>query len=113
REGVAGEFGGPGLDRAVGLCDLGGGVDAVVATEDAPGRIRLGPLALAGHDRVDQKPVGAHHADSAAPHAGRARLFAELVALGAHRVAPFELLDRVVARVGDQAVNRVQAVLVV
>ena len=41
-------------------------VEAVVAAEDAPWRVRLVALALAGDDRVDQEAVHADDADAAA-----------------------------------------------
>ncbi len=81
-----------------------------MAAEDAPRRVGLVAVALARDDRVDEEPVHPHHADAAAPLAGRARVVAQLVALRPHREAPFELLDRVVARVRDQAVDGVEPV---
>ena len=67
-------------------------------------------LTLAGDDRVDEEAVDANHPDAAAPLAGGARLVSQLVALGSHREPPFELLDRVVARVRDQTVDGVEPV---
>ena len=81
-----------------------------MAAEDAPRRVRVVALTLAGDDGVDEEAVDAHHADAAARTAGRARLVPQLVALGPHREAPLELLDRVIARVRDQAIDGVEAV---
>src|SRR5262249_2175564 len=66
------------LPSGAGVADQGR-VDAVLAAEDAPRRVRVVALAFAGDDRVDEEAVDAYHADAAAPLAGGARLIAQLV----------------------------------
>src|SRR5205823_2078495 len=88
RQRLPGELRRPGLGAAVRQPDDRGRVDPVLPAEDPPGRVALAALALAGDDRVDEEAVDADHADAAAPLAGRARIVAQLVALGPHREAP-------------------------
>ena len=69
------------------------------------------PVARAGEKTVDEKTVGAHHADAAAVFARRRGIVAQLVALGAQRELHLDLLDRHVAGVGEQVVDAVEPVL--
>ena len=83
-----------------------------MAAEDAPWRVGFVALTFARHDRVRQERVDTNDADATTPLASRGGLVAQLVAIGPHREAPLELLDRVVAGVGDQVVDRVHRVAV-
>ena len=59
---------------------------------------------------VGKEREGAHRAEAAAPAAGRRGFAAQLVALHPHRQVGFDVLDRVVARVGVERVDGIEAV---
>ena len=88
------------------------GDEPVPAAEDAARRVVL-PVALARVGAVDQEAVTPDDAHPSAPLAGRRRFRAQLVLVAADREAHVELLDRVVARVRHQVVDRVHRVLAV
>ena len=99
------------LARRVGVLATGRD-EAVPAAEDATRRVVLA-VALARVRAVDKEAVASDDADAAAPLAGSGRLLAQLVLVAPHREAHVELLDRVVARVRHQVVDRVHRVLAV
>ena len=70
-------------------------------------------VALARVGAVDQEPVAPDDAHAASPATGGRGLRSQLVLVAAHREAQVELLDRVVAGVGHQVVDRVHRVLAV
>src|SRR5439155_14024832 len=84
----------------------------VPAAEDTARRIGLA-VALARVDAVDEEAIPPDDADPASPATRRCRLGAQLVLVAADREAHVELLDRVVARVRHQIVDRVHGVLAV
>src|SRR5581483_11835147 len=86
------------------------GNEAVPAAEHALRRVGL-PVAFARVGAVDEEAVAPDDPDAAAPAAGRGRLGPQLVLIAPHREAHVELLDRVVAGVGHQVVDRVHRVL--
>src|SRR6185312_9118600 len=85
-------------------------VQAVVAAVGAPGYVRFVAFTFAGDRSVGQEGVFPNDADASSVFTGRGRLGAQLVAVGAHREPPLELLDRVVAGVGDEVVHGVRPV---
>src|SRR5699024_1994052 len=86
------------------------GVLPVVPAESAPGGVRLVAFALAGDHGVGQEGVLPDDPDATAVLAGRRWLGTQLVAVGPHGEPPLQLLDGVVAGVGDEVVHGVRSV---
>src|SRR5690625_546834 len=84
-----------------------------MAAVGTPWQVRLLAFAFTGDDRVSQERVFSDDTDPTAELTGCGRFIPQLVAVSAHREAPFQLLDGVIAGVGDQVVNRIRTIAIV